>query len=425
MRHTNQICVALLVLLGACQSRVSETLDPDFVVGSTVDAPIVCEPGDLSDGVEVSPLRVLSASQYEASVRGLLSDATLTLDLNEDEGETVSALTAEKLNRAAEAVMAHPAYQSLRPASCTGDELSCLGAFLDDFALEAFRRPLSGEEVQWLNDVFAAARSELDFVGSVDVVAQVILQSPQMLYLRVDGVAEEGLPESLRRLDSYELATRLSFFLWESPPDGELLESAGLGLAGASLDAEVTRMLESTSAKQPIVQRFVDWLELEGTNLHAPLVDSLANAQKYPTDSRELRFAMRTEIEALVERALFEHNGSVEWLLTTREAYVDPDLAALYGVTHPTGSDGEFAWVELPSSERAGLFTRAGFLALYSGPKYQSAVKRGAFLAENVFCTHLGEPPPDVSDLPIDGGVQGDEQVLTTREAVTVATGSG
>lgn len=425
-------CFAFVELIMGCQNTVSAPFEAARIDDESIGdlAPItprssaLCQTTNIFDTVAHSPVRMLSPEQYERSVQELLGVDSIQLDLNTDDGNSISLLTAEKLNRAAEVVTAHPSFDALRPQGCTENETACVRDFLAGFGARTFRRPLNTKEQDWLFDTFVSARNDLGFDDAIEVVAQTLLQAPQMLYVRVEGESDNSLPPDIRKLTPYELASRLSFFVLETPPNRSLLDVVSTESFDERIAEEATHLYLQPDARDPLSRRYIEWLELNGSSRHAALEVMRADASKYPQDSASLRRAMKTEIEALVDRARTEHRGSVEWLLTTRDAYVNPALAELYGVEHPTGNSSEFVWVELPADERAGLFTRAGFLSLYAGPKYQSAVKRGSFLIENVFCAPLGEPPPDVSDLPIDGGVQGDAQILTTREAVTAATSS-
>ena len=406
MRH---LTPCLLVASAACVGEIGDTQPRRDGSASTEACDPVFTP-------QATPLQLLPASQYTASVRAALADPTLTLDLEDIDGDTFTELATEKLASATEVIVARPSFDTLRDRICAKRApADCAPDFIASFSTKLFRRPPTQEERAWLEARYNVAKAELDPTEALDVVAQIILQAPQSVYVRYDAVPGE---DETRALDGYARANRLSFFLWQSAPDEELLQVAASGLeTDDALDAQITRMLADPRARTPMVARFVEWLELDGTNLHLSLEDTRANPEKYPNDSEALRRAMRTEAEALIERAIFEHDGSIEYLLTTTDAYVNADLAKLYGVTPP--SQG-FAWVTLPAAERAGIFTRAAFLSLHASPNVQSPIERGAYLLKHVLCATLGEPPPDATDRPIEGD---GATVLSTREATQLVTG--
>ncbi len=401
----------LVATCAGCTGEISDALPND-------DAQVEqCIAGPLAPSA--TPLALLTPDQYQRSLRAVLADSTLSLELERVNGDTLTPLAAEKLAAAAEVVVARPSFAALRASIC-GERgpAACADDFIASFSRRLFRRPATAEEQTWLRARFDAAAGALDPGEALTVVAEIILQAPQAIYVRVDGLPGDG---ALRFLDGYERATRLAFFLWDAAPDDALLEAATGGLAtDEELHAQVERMLDDPRAHEPMVKRFTDWLELDGSNLHTPLELTRTNPERFPLDSVSLRAAMRVETEALVERALFERDGSIEWLLTTQEAYVNAELATLYGVPHTGASPSDFVWTELPASERAGLFTRAAFLSLYANPNVQSPIKRGAFIVKRAMCFALGDPPPNVDDRPIEGGAT--PAVTSTREAVTHKT---
>ncbi|MEZ0312944.1 MAG: DUF1592 domain-containing protein [Myxococcota bacterium] len=405
--------LAVLAVNVRCTGEISDALPggPGPEVEQCVAGPLL---------PSATPLALLSPDQYLRSVRAVLADNAIQAELDPVAGDTLTQIATEKLAAAAEAIVARPSFATLRAGICGGRApTACADDFIASFARRLFRRPASTEELAWLRDRFDKAATDLGADDALNVVAEIILQAPQTLYLRVDGIPGEG---DLRFLDGYERAGRLAFFLWDGAPDDALLEAAAQGLGDdEALRAQVDRMLTDPRAREPMVQRFVDWLELDGSNLHTPLEQTRTNPDKFPADSESLRAAMRIETEALVERALFERDGSIDWLLNTRDAYVNGELADLYGVAHLAEDPATFVWTELPASERAGLFTRAAFLSLYANPNVQSPIKRGAFLVKRTLCVALGDPPPNVDDRPIEGGAS-PGVVTSTREAVTNKT---
>ncbi|MDQ3032835.1 MAG: DUF1592 domain-containing protein [Myxococcota bacterium] len=424
---------AALFGLSACEGLIESPLaGPRGSTRTDERTPLVCGEGRISAGRGL--LRRLTPREYTSTVRALLADPAASPALSTDTGEVISLLEVDELHVSAEQLAARDAERTepLYPCDVSGAiDDACAHTLIADFGRRAFRRPLTVEEITWLRGVYDRARAELASVSSapeadaMSVVVQVILQSPQLLYVHEHGVVDPTLPADVRRLDGYERATRLSFFLWGETPDDALLDAAEAGELDTpdGVRANAQRLLMDERAQANVVRFFVDWLELDGTTLHQSLEENPKSPERFPIDGPELRTAMRREIEALVSRVFFEDDASFQTLMTTRDAYVNGSLATLYGVEGGPSDDATYAWVELDPAERAGLFTRAAFLSLYSGGDVQSPIRRGVFLLENVLCNELGEPPPNASDVPITGGASdGSRTVLSVREHVDART---
>jgi hypothetical protein len=226
----------------------------------------------------------------------------------------------------------------------------------------------------------------------------------------------------MRALSQYEIASRLSYFIWNTMPDDALFTAAAEGTLATpeGLRAEAERLLESPRAEHNVQRFFSGWLQLDGGQLHHALESTEKDASLYPEYDVDLQVAMRTETKAFIARTFFEEGGSFEKLFTGTYAYVNSDLAALYGVQGPSGSDYE--WVTLDASERAGLFTRAAFLTVLSTRNVTAPIRRGVWVMEEALCNALGDPPANVNDSPVEGGdVNG--ETLSVREDVEARTG--
>ncbi|NUP11293.1 MAG: DUF1592 domain-containing protein [Polyangiaceae bacterium] len=374
--------------------------------------------------VEFAGMRRMTPDQYEHTMRDLFGDPELALDLDEDSGQVITLLAVDKLNAAAEAIVARRSSwtASVFPCDTAAEEdAACVDAFIRSFGRRAYRRTLEESEVQLLQEDYARAREALTFEESLLVVLKIIIQSPEVYYFLETGrlpAPGDDVAPGVFPLTGWERASRLSYFLWDTMPDDELLDAAESGdldtAEGIRVQAE--RLLEDPRARATVVRFFSDWLELDGSNKHSSLADAPKSGDIYPEDSPALRAAMRVEIEALVERVLFEQNGSFEALLTSTDAYVDGPLAKLYGVSGPE-AEGDFQWVTLPADQRAGLFTRAGFLTVFAGNEVKSPIRRGAYILEGVLCATLGPPPPNASDVPVKGGTV-DENGTAIRRTI-------
>ncbi|AUX44595.1 hypothetical protein SOCE26_060610 [Sorangium cellulosum] len=395
--------------------------------------------GSSSDSglVDVAPagMRRVTPEQFTSSMRDLFGDPALELDLDPDAGEVASLLAVDKLNAAAEAIVARRSSwgEPVFPCDTSGaEDEACVDSFVRTFGRRAFRHTLDEAEVKMLKDQYAEARKEQSFEDALLVVLKTMIQSPSVYYLVElgrEGDAGEGLASGVRPLTGWERAARLSYFLWNTTPDDALLDAAESGALDTveGVRGQAERLLSDDRARATAKRFFTGWLELDGTNKHASLENAPKSPEIYPEDSPALRAAMRTEIEALAERVFFEGDGRFETLLTTTEAYVNGPLAALYGVEGPA-DDSTFSWVSLPGEQRAGIFTRAAFLSVFGSIEVKSPIRRGAYLLEQVLCRPVGPPPPNASDVPVKGGaVEEDGQLVhrTIRQDVEAKTSSG
>lgn len=374
--------------------------------------------------IKARPGLRLSSVQYINTIRDLVGDDGFEAEL-EDEPGLITQRAARQLRDAAEKIIARRGQwtREVFPCDTNGaEDLGCRDAFIDGFGRRAFRRALTDTEKERLRDTYDFARGEaLDFDDAMGVVLQVMLQSPAFVYLFEDGVAEST--DNVRLLTDYEVAARLSYFLWSSTPDDDLMTAAATGDLSTvdGLRAQAERLLGDPRAKDSINEYMAEFLQLNGGELHHPLEQVTKDPSLYPEVDAALLAAMRVETNALMERVVFDGNGTFEDLLTTREAYVNGPLATLYGVANAPPDADTFEWVTLPDN-RAGVLTRAAFLTTYSTATVTAPIRRGVWIRRELLCHQLGDPPLNVDDTPLEGGANGEGDVLTVREATDVRT---
>lgn len=434
----------------ACYGRSSVTAEGPG--GSTDGTTAPGAPGTVSDAlcqVAPSPLRRLTPEQYVNTAGDLLSLDSVSVDLAPAETEIITALEVEKFGNAASLLAATLGHERFLPAGCSAtadhqdaslrQELEgCAKDFILAFGKSAFRRPLKqlagDDEVEWLLSKYRAVRDAhlapddeltepFTFRESLAAIAELVLQSGQHLYLAEEGAEDSERVEGAANLTGYERATRLSYFLWNTTPDPILMEAAAAG----ELDNEegvrlhATRMLEDPRARA-VVRRFASaYLDLDATPQHPRLEELPKSEERFPFDSPSLRSAMRRESEALFERVFFDEGGSFPALLSSNMAYVNSELAGLYGLQGGPTSSSEFVWLELDPTRRAGLFTRAAFLAKNGDQEYQSPIHRGVNLFRDALCQPLGPPPPNANDVAAHPEVK-EGEVLTTRRQTELKT---
>ena len=401
----------LLGLLLGCDGLIGEPSGSEVPPGSI--SPALCAEAPLM--VPPTSTRLLDGEQYTNALRALLENDALSPELDERMGELVTALGAERLHDSLQTIVAEAPL-----GGCSDD--ACAKSWLTDLARRAFRREIDADERSLLERIYDDERAHAEYPASVreatQTVAEVILQSPQMLYVVEEGTELDDT--SIRRLRGSEVATRLALLLWNSIPDQALLDAAASGELDdpSGIRRQAERMLDDPRARRMVREFFFHWLGLDGSDNQPSLEDAAKDDALYPEMDDALRASMREELGAFVEKIVFEENAGIEALFTDRSAWVDAELAELYGVAAPESGR---AWVELDARERSGVLTRAAFSSVYAGARTRSPIRRGVFVLQNVLCRALGEPPPNANDVRVEGG-EGDDGVRSLRDDVIART---
>lgn len=263
------------------------------------------------------------------------------------------------------------------------DEASAAETILANLAKRAFRRPATDADVDKLMTFYRDGAGEAGFEAGIESALQSILVSPEFLF-RIEKEPLQGAPGSVYRISDLELASRLSFFIWSSIPDEELLDLAiaeELGDAGV-LEGQVRRMLADSRAGSMVNNFASQWLHLR--NLEAITPD----LRLFPDFDDNLRQAFRQETELFVESILRE-DRSVMDLLLADYTFLNERLAHHYGIPGIYGS--RFRRVELdPEFQRGGLLRQGSILTVTSYATRTSPVIRGNWVLENI----IGTPPP-------------------------------
>jgi mono/diheme cytochrome c family protein len=276
-------------------------------------------------------------------------------------------------------------------ASAKAEETACATKILSNLARRAYRRSVTKEDIQTLLDFYARGRADGNFETGIRSALERLLVSPDFLF-RIEADPINVKPGTAYRISDVELASRLSFFLWSSIPDEELLDLAIRGkLRDAKVfDAQVRRMLADTRARTALVQNFFSqWLQVRNVWLLTP--DA---SRKYPWFDDNLRTAFVKEIELFLESQLQDDRSMAE-LLTANYTYLNEQLARHYGVQDVYGS--HFRRVALADQNRLGLLGKASVLAVTSYPHRTSPTIRGKWLLENILAAPVPPPPPDVN----------------------------
>ncbi|MED5413253.1 MAG: DUF1592 domain-containing protein [Pseudomonadota bacterium] len=292
------------------------------------------------------------------------------------------------------------------PAS--GDEEpSCAREILSTLARQAYRRPVDDNDLQSLLDFYTQGRSQGTFDTGIQFALERLLVSPDFLFRIQQDPADVG-PGDSYAINDLELASRLSFFIWSSSPDAELLDLAEQGLLRDLdvLEQQVQRMMSDERA-DAFIKNFVgQWLYLRNLDSHYPLPVA------YPEFDENLREAFQRETELFIGDQIHS-DQSILQLLSADYTYINERLANHYGISGIYGS--RYRKVELDNPQRTGLLSHGSLLTVTSYPNRTSPVLRGKFILENLLGSPPPEPPPNVPALEEAGE---DGRILTMREAM-------
>ena len=287
-------------------------------------------------------------------------------------------------------------------------------AWIEEIAALAFRRPITEAQAMVLLDLFEQGPDQIgsgdDFADGVEMVLVALLQSPYFLY-RVE-LSEVPDADGRIPLDGWEIASKLSYALWNTMPDAALFAAAEADELGTveQVRSQAWRMLQDERSLA-VVQDFHG--QLMDTDNYANIYK---DPERFPAYDPVLNETMRLEVEAFVEEVVFGEQAGVYSLYTAPYTLVNQDLAPIYGLS-AVGS--ELQRVDLDPDERGGLLLQSGFLALHADSRTPSAIHRGVFVDLEVLCLDLPDPPPNVTGLPVQ------EPGTTNRERVEQHTGEG
>ncbi len=371
-------------------------------------------------------LRRLLDPQYRNAVGALLGSASAAVALPPTDvplngfnavGAADIALSGngvEGYETSAAAIAAVASVDAASPARaiCLSADAGCYGQIVRTLGRRAFRRTLSADEVNRYTSLAVAAAdayvgvAAVPFDKGLEFMLMGLLQSPHFIYIVEVGDEADG--DDARALTGTELATRLSFFLTDGPPDDALLDAAEAGALSspATLQATARELMTRPEARTALRENFRERLQLrEFSTLNRP----------DPALTASVRQAMIEESLRLIDDVVWDRNADIRELFSTTTTFVNDELAAYYGFALP-GSGAVFARVPTPPEQgRAGLLTRGAFLTRFAHNNRSSPTLRGKFIRENLLCAAVSAPPNDVeTTLPEEVG--DDHLPQTTRD---------
>jgi hypothetical protein len=339
-------------------------------------------------------LRRLTHSQYNSTVRDLLQDSTKPSKTfppedyvhgfkNQYKSLSISPILAEGYSRSAERLAANAFRRGdsrgLIPCKPTGvNDAECRKKFIEQFGRRAFRRPLDSKEFAHYDALF---RRQDSFLGGVRTVIEAMLQVPSFLFWLEDTPKPSLKP--------FAVASQLSYFIWNTMPDDDLLASAARGELNTREGVEkiARRMLDDPKARQGLDEFISQWLRFDR------VLSASRERRVYPLFNERLAEAMAEEARRFI--------GSIVWndrdfreVFSSNYTFINSDLAAVYNMDPPARDWDRVEFV--PASERAGILGQALFLTSTSKPDDTAPTGRGLFVREQFLCQEVPNPPPGV-----------------------------
>lgn len=386
---------ALLVTVVACCTGLGacKKVDPAPTDTTPKEEKGVCE------GPRATPLRLLTRKEYNNSVRDLLGDASspanalprepvaLGFENNADVLQATTDAVARYLDVAELTAAAAVRDRKSRLVSCATQDLACGQRFVETYGRRLFRRTLEADEKAALNKLFGDALARDGFDVALEWTLAAMLQSPQFLY-RTEVGQDPDTRKASMPLSSWDLASKLSYFVWASAPDDELLDAAERGdlLDSAKLEAQARRLLNDPKATDGVVyvlNQLFNTSDIGGLE---------KNATVYPAWNPGLAASVQKSFELYLAQ-IAGRDGTLPALLTSPTLFVDDKMSA-YATTPGAPT---FTMLTMPTQERVGVLTQPGFLARLAGPDQSSPIRRGIFVLERLMCQPPRPPPGGVA----------------------------
>jgi hypothetical protein len=394
--------------------------------------------GSLDDSAAMpgpAPLRRMTLLEYKNTVRDLLGikdsevpvDGSFPPDLESSNSGFVTGSSfstgddARAFMKAADALGALAATKlgALLPCGATpaaGDQDACAKQFIVKFGLRAFRRPVSQLEADRLyayyQDQKDPAKGGMKFEEAISSLVSAMLQTPYFLYHWELGPAKPSMDGALVRYNPYEMASRLSYMIWATMPDNDLLQQAANGglTSPEQIEKAARRLLADDRAKAAVKDFHLQWLD----------IGELAGLDKDPSFTRYTATtadSMNLETQAFVDNLFFgpQATGSMKEMLTSHTSFINAELAKIYDVKNFSGTGDALVKTELDPTQRAGMLTLGSFLAVKSNPDGTLPPRRGHAVLNRVLCMDM-QPPANLMVPP----AAADDGMRTTRQRFEV-----
>ncbi|HYM34665.1 MAG TPA: DUF1592 domain-containing protein [Steroidobacteraceae bacterium] len=335
-------------------------------------------------------IKISARFEPEKREDGLFAIGTAQLSLTSSGFEQYFALASSIADQA----LSDKQKESLvpcKPADVAKADDACARQFIEKFGSRLFRRPLTQAETQArLKSASVGATQAKDFYAGLKLPLVSLLVAPEFLF-RVEVAEPDPANPKQNRLDAYTKASRISFMLWDSAPDAELLEAARSGAihTDAGLRQQLTRLIASPRFEQGARAFFADMLQLDGFD------NLVKDPAIYPKFNQSVSDSAKEETLKTTVDLLIKKKHDYRDLFTSNETFINRPLASVYNV--PFISNEEWAPFTFPSSsERSGILTQVSFASLFAHPGTSSPTRRGIKVHEIFRCTPTPDPPADV-----------------------------
>lgn len=345
-----------------------------------------------------APARLLTRYEYDNTVHDLLGiDAAMARDNFPPENST-GGFENSVGSHVVNPLLVRRYLEVAEDLASEAVDRGAVSGSVPDFLYRAFRRPPTSAEVSTFETLHAQAAAEWGDERALEMLVTAVLQSPQFLY-RIE-FADDRAPNEIVQNGSFEMASRLSYMLWATMPDDELLAAAEADelQTAEQLETHVRRLLADPRAQASVEHFYRQWLHLD------KLDDAVKDETAFPAVPEGLGADWKQSMFDYIRWVHFESDGNLEQLMTSNVVFLTPQMADLYG------QSGE-GRVEMPDGERSGLMTQPGLMALLAYPDQGSPIARGIFVREKLLCQPLPPPPDDMMIEPPDP-----DPNATTRE---------
>ena len=349
-------------------------------------------PGELPNGcaeakAPILTSRQLTPKQYGNIVSDLFKvDSATAKSFTGNPLGTLDEVAVERRSNAAEEVARAAVANLAAWAPCTTGDAACAAQVIDSIGTRAYRRPLTDTERTQMQTLFDAGNAENGFEMGVEWLLTGLLQSPHFLYQFAKPAAGE-VAGQVTQLEPYELASRLSLFVWDTLPDDELMQAAAGGLLAdqAMVSTQLNRMVQHPNFKRGVESFYSGWLKLKA-------FEELARQDDALTADLTLTLA-----ESLLRGATSVYDTpapTLESLMTGDTYYMDAEMRSFYGLE---GGGAELEPVQLAGEGRHGLLTHPSLMALLARPTETSPINRGLFVQGTILCNEVPHPPEDLA----------------------------
>jgi len=362
-----------------------------------------CKPGSVQSGP--APLRRISRVEYNNMVRDLLHDTTQPatafvsetkvagFNSNTYAASQVNALINRQYLEAAETLAATAVtgnnLQNFLPCANQAND-ACAADFINDFVLRAFRGQLDDDEAHAIYQIYLDTKAQFDFATGIQAMITAVLTSPRFLFVLELGQGGSGATVPLT---SFEIAARLSLYLWRSVPDAALMQAVSDNQLSTTdqIVAQASRMLADPKATDALQDFANQWLDIE--NMDAVTKDTFFQGTWTPVVAK----ALHTEALTTFSKLVASENGDLTTLLTSPSSYITQDLSKFYGNVTVSSADRRTV-INSAAQPRAGILTSGAFLAMHAHPRLPSPVLRGKTVLANVICRPVA-PPSSIPSL--------------------------